>query len=624
MNRVFKLSDIALLNRETYKKNELPTYLNYLDTGNLTKNKINELQKIIVSEEKIPSRAQRKVRKKTILYSTVRPIQKHYGFIDEDIENLIVSTGFTTIDVIDDEVYPKYLFYKLTQNHIVNYLHSLAVNSVSSYPSISPSELANLEFKFPPFNKQKQIAKVLSDIDAKIDLNQKINAELEAMAKTIYDYWFVQFDFPDENGKPYKSSGGKMVYNEELKREIPEGWKVKPLTEEMDLQYGFPFSTQLFNNEAEGIPVVRIRDILNRSISNHSTEKVNEKYKLKKGDLLVGMDGNFHINYWDKNNCYLNQRCLRIRAKKNSISEIQVKYLIEPYIKAKEKNISRTTVGHLGSNDINDLKVIKAKRCIQNDINKSFNAILKQLIINNNENQELTALRDWLLPMLMNGQVSVKESDKRAGLSVAAEPQAQYGPLNFPEKVGNDFALQIAAIVLQDGQKNNGFVHGKTGIQKTAFFAKVAFNERRFQNTNFKNYYFGTYSEQIEAGIKDNPYLVKTKVSNNKEVYKIAPQKKEKLLSWLNSGKNESYKNNLDQILEVYQDQLINNDIYRIELLNTVYKIILDHSATDLNTIWEKMQKWFINKEKTQSKADKFNKTETIHTILLIRKIGWI
>src|SRR5690606_34216169 len=105
----------------------------------------------------------------------------------------------------------------------------------------------------------------------------------------------------------------KMVYSKDLKREIPEWWEVKYLTDEMDLQYGFPFSTTLFNEEKVGVPIIRIRDIQNNSISYYSTEEVDDKYKLNKGDVLVGMDGNFHINYWSLENCYLNQRCLRIR-----------------------------------------------------------------------------------------------------------------------------------------------------------------------------------------------------------------------------------------------------------------------------------------------------------------------
>ncbi|MCL5244476.1 restriction endonuclease subunit S [Cellulophaga sp. 20_2_10] len=294
----------------------------------------------------------------------------------------------------------------------------------SAQPKLTKDNLNSIPLKIHKKEEQKQIAKVLSDLDAKIEVNNKINQELEAMAKTLYDYWFVQFDFPDANGKPYKSSGGKMVFNEALKREIPEDWEVKFLTEEMDLQYGFPFSTKLFNDEEKGVPVIRIRDILNCSISNYSTQDVDDKYKLNKGDIIVGMDGNFHINYWNKEGCYLNQRSLRIRSNEDSISEIQARFSIEPYIKAREKNVSRTTVAHLSAKDVNDLKVLKATNEIQLKANDFFKSNLDKIVSNREQNQKLSELRDWILPMLMNGQVSVGAVEEQLGM--VAEDNVKY------------------------------------------------------------------------------------------------------------------------------------------------------------------------------------------------------
>lgn len=271
--------------------------------------------------------------------------------------------------------------------------------------------LTNIELSNICEDEQKVISKVLTKIDKKIALNNKINTELEAMAKLIYDYWFVQFDFPDANGKPYKSSGGKMVYNKALKREIPLGWEARKLTEEVDVQYGYPFSTKMFNKERMGNPIVRIRNILENSITMYSTEAVDDKYLIKKGDLLIGMDGNFHLNFWDKNACYLNQRCVRIRKNKNSVaSHLQVKFDIEPYIKSREKNVSRTTVGHLSAKDIDALNVLIPFSESVLSQRECFDNILRKIIINRNENQALSKLRDWLLPMLMNGQVTVKDA----------------------------------------------------------------------------------------------------------------------------------------------------------------------------------------------------------------------
>ena len=232
-----------------------------------------------------------------------------------------------------------------------------------------------------------------------------INDNLEAMAKQLYDYWFVQFDFPNEEGKPYKSSGGAMVWNEKLKREIPKGWNVANVFDELSVQYGFPFSTELFTEEPTSIPVVRIRDILENSVSAYSEEKVDEKYRLQEQDLLVGMDGNFHMNYWNDNVSYLNQRSVRLRAKsKSTVSIMQAKYDIAPYIKAKELRAKGSTVGHLLDKDLKELFVLV---CPNIDFRNKFDSILAEIIENRCEMIELTKQRDELLPLLMNGQATV-------------------------------------------------------------------------------------------------------------------------------------------------------------------------------------------------------------------------
>ena len=215
----------------------------------------------------------------------------------------------------------------------------------------------------------------------------------------LYDYWFVQFDFPDENGKPYKSSGGKMVWNEKLKREIPEGWEAKKLPDVCDLQYGFPLSTELFG--PTGKSVIRIRDILDNTVSANTSETVSQEYFTKAGDLLVGMDGNFQMNYWPRNGEIVNQRITRIRGKRIPIMVIKMQ--IEPYLAAKAMNVARTTVGHLGDSDFKEQLIL-----CPNKINGTlFENALKAIIEYRNENQQLASLRDFLLPMLMNGQVKV-------------------------------------------------------------------------------------------------------------------------------------------------------------------------------------------------------------------------
>ena len=252
-----------------------------------------------------------------------------------------------------------------------------------------------------------------------------INDNLEAMAKQLYDYWFVQFDFPNEEGKPYKSSGGAMVWNDKLKREIPQGWNVANIFDELSVQYGFPFSTELFTEELTNIPVVRIRDILENSVSAYSSEEVDGKYKLQKQDLLIGMDGNFHMNYWNDNISYLNQRSVRIRAKIDStVSIVQAKYDIAPYIKAKELRAKGSTVGHLSDKDLKELFVLV---CPSVDLRKKFDSILAEIIENRCEIVELTKQRDELLPLLMNGQATVNYHLSVSFLSLYCKQSILYG-----------------------------------------------------------------------------------------------------------------------------------------------------------------------------------------------------
>ena len=294
---------------------------------------------------------------------------------------------------------PYYLYYYLKQ------LDLTRLDSGTGVPSMTFDSYYNIKVCLPNIDKQRDVGQFLSVVDDKIQLNKRINDNLEAMAKQLYDYWFVQFDFPNEDGKPYKSSGGAMVWNEKLKREIPQGWNIANVFDELSVQYGFPFSTELFTEEPTNIPVVRIRDILENSVSAYSEEKVDEKYKLQKQDLLVGMDGNFHMNYWNDNVSYLNQRSVRLRAKsKSTVSIMQAKYDIAPYIKAKELRAKGSTVGHLSDKDLKDLFVLVSPYI---DFRNKFDSILAEIIRNRREMIELTKQRDELLPLLMNGQVSV-------------------------------------------------------------------------------------------------------------------------------------------------------------------------------------------------------------------------
>ena len=173
----YKLSNICDLNKNSLRVSDTFDSIEYLDTSSITENTIDSFQTF--SREDAPSRAQRKVQNETIIFSTVRPNQKHFGFIQNPKTNLIVSSGFTTLDVKDNKNFDaKYLYYNLTQPTIVNYLQTLAQNSVSAYPSINPDDIGNLYLSFPEIYTQKKISTVLSNIEHKISVNREINRNL--------------------------------------------------------------------------------------------------------------------------------------------------------------------------------------------------------------------------------------------------------------------------------------------------------------------------------------------------------------------------------------------------------------------------------------------------------------
>ena len=298
---------------------------------------------------------------------------------------------------------PNFCYYLISSSIVRQQLSAAAQQTKIRHTS--PDKIKDCTVWVPCLEDQKSIGRILTDIDEKIIVNRRINDNLEAMAKQLYDYWFVQFDFPNEEGKPYKSSGGAMVYNEKMKREIPQGWTAANIFDELSVQYGFPFSTGLFTEEPTNIPVVRIRDILENSVSAYSREEADEKYKLQKQDLLIGMDGNFHMNYWNDNVSYLNQRSVRLRANPNStVSILQARYDIAPYIKAKELRAKGSTVGHLSDKDLKGLFVLVSPNA---DFRNKFDSILAEIIENRCEIESLTKQRDELLPLLMNGQATI-------------------------------------------------------------------------------------------------------------------------------------------------------------------------------------------------------------------------
>ena len=302
-----------------------------------------------------------------------------------------------------------YLFYKLNSISFLPYITG------SAQPKLNKENLLNIPLYIHEKAEQKNISRVLSELDQKIILNNQINEELEAMAKTLYDYWFVQFDFPDENGKPYKSSGGKMVYNDQLKREIPEGWGVEKVSEIAKTgSGGTPKSTtdEYYSNGT--IPWINSGE-LNKSIiistTNYITEfgLENSSAKLFPADsILIAMygatAGKVSFLAFESST---NQAICAVTLDDNRL-KYYFKFFIEDLYSHLVTLSSGSARDNLSQDMIKNLLMINPNDRVIETFFVLVDSYFLQITNNLKQNQELTQLRDWLLPMLMNGQVRVE------------------------------------------------------------------------------------------------------------------------------------------------------------------------------------------------------------------------
>ncbi len=185
-----KLGDVVITNSKSIDRNYSFETILYLDTGSITEGKIESFQEISLKDA--PSRAKRLAKPNDIVYSTVRPIQRHYGILKSPQPNLVVSTGFTVIEANQNFAHPEFIYYLLSSDESVEYLDVIAEASTSTYPSLKPSDIENLDISLPPLEEQKAIASVLSSLDDKIDLLHRQNTTLERMAETLFRQWFVE------------------------------------------------------------------------------------------------------------------------------------------------------------------------------------------------------------------------------------------------------------------------------------------------------------------------------------------------------------------------------------------------------------------------------------------------
>ena len=303
---------------------------------------------------------------------------------------------------------PRYLYYFLKNLH----LDKMFAKGSSVVPSLDRKVVHSLVVPFPKdIVYQKQIASVLSNLDRKITLNRSINHNLEAMAKQLYDYWFVQFDFPDENGKPYKSSGGKMVWNEKLKREIPEGWHCGNLFEIAVFTNGLACQKFRPKPGEKPLPVIKIRE-MHDGISSDPEEvspNIPESVKVYNGDVLFSWSASLEVMVWAYGLGGLNQHIFKVTSANGfpkSFYYFQLLNYVDVFKKMAEAR--KTTMGHITQDHLQQSTIaIPNDKDIAYKFEKRVSPILTGTVKQQEVISILTKLRDSLLPLLMNGQVSV-------------------------------------------------------------------------------------------------------------------------------------------------------------------------------------------------------------------------
>lgn len=283
-------------------------------------------------------------------------------------------------------VYPLYLYYYFCMENTKQFIRNIAVGA--TMPSINTKLMEDLKVPLPTMEMQQKIASILSALDDKIELNNRINENLESQAQAIFKSWFVDFE-------PF---GGVM----------PEDWKIKDIYSIANIIYGAPFKSKLFNTEKDGKPIVRIRDLKSNELTTFTTEIHPKGYLIQNGDIVVGMDGEFKPYIWGNNEAWLNQRvCVFDNIRENG--KFFLYLTIKPLLNIVEQTEVATTVIHIGKSDFDSFEINLPNENILDKFDTITMPIYKLIVKNKLENKRLAELRDTLLPKLMNGEIDVSK-----------------------------------------------------------------------------------------------------------------------------------------------------------------------------------------------------------------------
>ena len=387
------IGDVCDTISNTYNSNAQQVVL--INTSDVLEGKV--LNHIYIPNENLKGQFKKTFEEGDILYSEIRPQNKRYAYIDFAPINYIASTKLMVIRN-KNIVKSKYLYYFLQSDKIISELQMLAETRSGTFPQITFNELSKLSIKIPPLPEQDRIISILDSICKKIDINQQINDNLEEQAKALFKSWFVDFE-------PFK--GGKFV-DSELGL-IPKGWSTGTIYSYIDVIYGAPYKSALFNDKKQGLPLIRIRDLKTYTPQYYTKEVLPNTEYVECGDIIAGMDAEFIPHIWRGEKGVLNQRLCKFVPKYDYVSKYYIYSLVYPKLAFVQSYKVGTTVSHLGKADIDRFKVIVPPEDIIMQYSKIVNSYFAEIVKVSNENQILSSLRDTLLPKLMSGEISVEE-----------------------------------------------------------------------------------------------------------------------------------------------------------------------------------------------------------------------
>ena len=370
------------LHQSDYSEDGIPVVM----PKDLVDGHISEASIARVSSEHVERLSRHKIEKGDILYSRRGDVGR-CAFASEKEVGWLCGTGCLRVSVNPVVANSKYVFYQLQKPETVGWVINHAVGATML--NLNTSILSAIPLNLPSIENQNRTVDILSSYDELIENNQHQIRLLEEATQRLYKEWFVDLHFPGHEHV-------KIVDG------LPEGWKKERLVDIANVQYGFAFDGSLFNSERKGMPILRIRNIPAGLTDDFTTEEAEPQYVVHNGDIVVGMDGEFHINSWCGDDAYLVQRTCCIKPKKKELHGWLLTAIVEP-IKYFEKTVVGATVAHLGKKHIDTITLLTGTE----DLYAPFQSIFdkRQLLLN--QNRKLTEARDRLLPKLMSGEIEV-------------------------------------------------------------------------------------------------------------------------------------------------------------------------------------------------------------------------